>query len=141
MNEYEFAMVLGFVLAVCVLLFLIGSAVTQRAWAFVDDSKVGNNNFAMVKICSLFGLKPNSEGSCWNYSNEKNDKKSDGDVPLLKVLLFSFLSPIFVLLAYKAYVITLFIFTLLILMFIARMAFRGKKLFNKHIKDKDAHRS
>ena len=137
MNEFEIALTAGACLAAIYLAGFLVSSLIQRACAFINDSKKAENNFLMKKVCLIFGLKP-SENTRHNYEGGWMECSS-GEVPFFLALIALVFSPIVALIAFKLYPVTLSIFLLLSLIYIARMVVRGRKLFNKHIKDKYAH--
>jgi len=145
MNEYQIALLIGASCAGLLFLTIVLSGIVQRLYGFVNDSDRSDYNFIIKRICKVFGLKPTN--GCWSFDACKgsgwisdSSGESAGDLPLVISFLSALAFPLLALIAFKLYALTLSIFLFIALMFLARIVVRGKKLFNKHIKDKDAHK-
>ena len=90
----------------------------QWCYAWVDDSKVGYNPLT-VKLCELTG-----------YS------QCDKDMAYIKTVCVFFFLPLALSFPYLLLTIVVGI----VIAHLARMCFRHRKLFDKHIKDVDAHK-
>ena len=168
MNEYQIAIAAGVTLFACIIMAYILCWILQRAWAWVDDSKAKNVNWLISKTpCkwkypvynasgeNLKKLAENKEEIFGYAKDKKNHNKSVHDglregvdyvythnisATYLPFLFIAFILPIVALITFKFYPVTLFIVSIVSIAFLSRFALRSKKLFNKHIKDKDAHK-
>jgi len=94
-----------------------------------------------------FGYAKNKDFSGTGINDKQSlergvDYKYSHDVysGLWVVALASSIAPVALLVAYSLYAITLFFVSTALIMYISRMIVRHKKLFDKHIKDTDAHK-
>ena len=145
LNLYQQALVLG----VCILIVSIAAYfitwVGQWCYAWLDDSKTGKDNLIILKLSKLFGYEDASlqshYHSSWRYRSTSNPKVvTDGEafffvpattlafVPLAIVIFLDFLC------------FSLTVAGLVLMAHLARMCFRHKKLFNKHVNDTGAHK-
>ena len=168
MNEYQIAIIVGGGVLLAWLCAYLFSWVVQLAWAFIDDNKASKRNWLETKVnFSKYkypvynewrdeGLeKAIADGEePHKYSKNKADKnKKARDVDsdnckygfnraggIFTVSALSSLVPLVAVFSFNFYPVALFIVTLLSVIYITRMIVRGKKLFNKHVADKDAHK-
>lgn len=105
-------------------------------WAWVDDSKAPDKNPLINKSMKLMGW---NDGN-WLYRYLKDGEGSDGGrgffFPFFGLVLF----PPLLVSAMAIYPVTLSIVLAYFIALIARFARRHKKLFDKHLKDPEAHK-
>ena len=106
------------------------------AWAWVDDSQAPSNNPLINKAMKVMGWKDGN----WIYRYLKDGEGSDGERGFLFPLLALILVPPFVASAIAVYPVTLAVFLAYLIARLARFARRHKKLFDKHLKDPEAHK-
>lgn len=107
------------------------------SWAWIDDAKAPRTNPLIKFVMHLRGY----DDGDWVWKFRKGDKKSDGESGFFYPLLALLVGPLFVVTAVTIYPVTLAALTLFLLARLARFARRHKKLFDKHIKDPDAHKA
>jgi len=141
---------------------------SQYTWAFINDSRVGEINWLSSKInyskyrypvYSVWGgeelktaIKENHKP--YAYSKNKEDKnKNSSHVNsdnykwefetyggILTVSVLTSLIPFCIVLAFEFYPVTLFAVTIAAVIYLARFAMRGKKMFDSHVNNKGAHK-
>lgn len=108
-------------------------------WAWIDDRKTPSQNplieFAMAKM----GWEKAHNRSIFIY-RKGSDGCSDGACGFFYPLVAIAVAPASITLMILLYPLTLSIFLACLLARLARFARRHKKLFDKHIKDPDAHK-
>ncbi|MBF8732838.1 MULTISPECIES: hypothetical protein [Pseudomonas] len=121
------------------LVVLLGKA-WRHAWAWIDDSRPGRNP-VLELMARLRGWTPwDTQGSSSIYLWWK-DKKGETKTDAFSWLFFiAFWVPLSIYLVVKLYALALFVASLVAIAFVARFARRHKKLFDKHIKDPEAHK-
>jgi len=132
--------VAGVALAVaCGLIILLGKA-WRHAWGWIDDSEPGRNPvlelIARLRGWTTFETKGTTSTYLW-WKDKKGETRTDPFIDLFLVVLFT---PLSIYLVFKLYALALFVVSLLAIAFVARFARRHKKLFDKHIKDPEAHK-
>ena len=148
------AFILGVIFLGVILAILLLGYLWTFAWAYLDDgdSKIKNPAFALFK--SVTGFYPvKTWGDTWGFVRNKEydgRKKAHAQEAGIKVyddFLISFgipvliaASPLITLLAVAFYPVTLTIFTLYSVMFVARSVRRLAKRFTKHTTDPNAHK-
>lgn len=168
MNEYQIAVVCGIGLGLCWLLAYLLCWLGQWAWAWVDDSEISLENWLAKRVNfskwkypvhndygeALKRAAKNGKKPFGWAKEKKHEHKSVGElkhgkeyvysherVPgILSLILLSMALPMFVLIAFKLYSVALIILTLMVIAWVARFSRRHKKLFDKHITDKEAHK-
>jgi hypothetical protein len=105
-------------------------------WAWVDDSKAPKKNPLINLAMSRMGW---GEGD-WLWSYKKGSHNSDGGRGFFFPLIALILLPPFISSAIAVYPITLAVFLAYLIARLARFARRHKKLFDKHLKDPEAHK-
>ena len=105
-------------------------------WAWIDDSEASEKN-PLIKISMLrMGWVERD----WIFSYEKGDKVSDGACGFFFPLVALILIPPFAAMAVAAYPVSLAAILAYLVARVARFARRHKKLFDKHLKDPEAHK-
>lgn len=137
MNIFQIAFVIGVFIFLGWIAAYILCWGAQRTWAWIDDSKVGEHNKMIELLARLWGYK--RAGGCYSYEHKTTYKRSDGDGPFFITGVSVALVPLLVVCAFTFYPVTIGVLTSLALAFLTRMARRHKKLFDKHVTDKDAH--
>ncbi len=169
MNEYEIALSAGGVIfAFCISAYIF-TWLIQWAWAWLDDAKVSESNWLEEKLRftkwkyplhNAFGdelkeaIKSNRKPFAYAKDEKLKNKSVHGLVcdkdykythninsSIWLTTLVASLSPILFLFAFKVYPLTLAIITIVLIAFTARFARRNKKMFDSHVKDKDAHKA
>ena len=107
------------------------------SWAWIDDSEAPTANHLISFVMRRMGW---SDGDRW-FRFRKGDQISDGASGFFYPLLTLVFAPTLAVLAVKIYPATLAALTLFLMARLARFARRHKKLFDKHIKDPDAHKA
>jgi len=139
MNEYQMALIGGVAIAAMWIVAYFLCWCCQWAWAWVDDEEVGNENlwvtFLAVKVWKLELRNSGADypyyGSSWG--------SSDGIEAYCGSLIISALAPVFFVWCFNFYVVVLFVLSLIFLMQLTRFARRQKKLFDKHVTNKEIH--
>jgi len=133
---YGFAVAIGLLLSVAWVACYILSWVWAWTWAWIDDSKSPRNNPLLSRTMKLMGWK---EGD-WLYGYLKGGNGSDGESAFFYPLLALLTAPCLGLTILVFYPLAIGIAGAFGLAHITRFARRHKKLFDKHIKDPDAHK-
>lgn len=113
------------------------------AWAWIDDADSPERNPIIDWSMGILGFMVASRERCWAYVGEGDEwsgRVSDGAIGFFAPMLILFLGPIILALSFLFYPVTLTIFCLYLIARLARFARRHKKLFDKHIKDPEAHK-
>ena len=140
LNEYGLAIGLGVILFVLCVVVIIAESLWYSLFSFIDESEKPKHSKIITKLALSMGYTEREYISCFRFYDSEQELKG-GFWPFMKHALILSLSPILILLAFKLYAITLFLVSATALLFLARFAFRAKKLMNKHIADKDAHKA
>jgi hypothetical protein len=129
---------LGFPLAALLMLAVLGGLVWSKAWAWIDDSEPGRNPVNDM-LARLRGWTPytTESGSYFWWKDKKGETKCD---VIFAYAFTTLLLPLATFLSIKFYPLLLTVLTLLLLAYVARFARRHKKLFDKHLKDPEAHK-
>lgn len=145
LNAYEIAIGSGVIILAGWLVAYILCWVGQWAWAWVDDSKAGENNLIVKLILEKIFEFKFEQNPGYKYVKDiawvKGGKKSE--YRELYVFKFCFMTasiPLFIVLTLDFYYVALTIASISLLAILARFARRHKKLFDKHIVDKEAHK-
>lgn len=150
------ALALGGVFLGAILSILIIGYLWTFAWAYLDDgeSNIKNPVFALFKrITGFYPVTWCSSGGTFGYVRSKEHEGQDfasartqgvrvydGFLMCITVPAIIFLLPLLTLLAVAFYPVTLTIFTLYTLMFVARSGRRLSKKFTSHTIDPNAHK-
>lgn len=135
LDPLGWAAVAGFVLGFCwFAIYLFGWA-WDWAWSWIDDSEASSRNPVIRWVMARRGWQ---EGEYGGY--EKGGERSFGESAFFCPLIFFVTGPVFALLAITFYPVTIGLICLYLIARLARFARRHKKLFDKHVKDPDAHR-
>jgi len=170
MNEYEISFFIGGCILIVGIMLYVLSWVIQWAWAWVDDTKASDENWISSKcksskwkypVYNAFGeglasaIKENAKP--FGFAKDKANKNkavtnlkegvdyvySHSDLASSRYCLYVFismLSPIVAVLSFKVYNIVMALMIIVMVAYLARFAKRSKKLFDKHVKDKGAHK-
>lgn len=128
------AFALGSGLVILWFLLLVIARIWVSVWAWIDDSKPSSKNPITRRVMRLLGYE--EDGCAWAYRNPATREVSDGEIGTFLPACALFLAPFALLL----YPITIGVMTAFALAHIARFTRRHKKLFDKHLKDPDAHK-
>ena len=139
LNEFGMAIGLGVILFVLCVAIIVIEALWGVIFSFIDESEAPKRSKIIHKLALSMGFTVRCETSFWGFYDSKNQMQS-GCWVFMKHSLSLSLSPVLILIAFKLYAITLFLLSATALLFLARFAFRAKKLMNKHIADKGAHK-
>jgi len=137
MNEYKIAILCGGIIVIGWIVAYVLCWIGQWAWAWVDDSKVGQRNLIVKYLANKNGFD-DYHGSVFDYKGKKKGY-SDGLWSFMRAFLFTVTLPFVLLMTIKLYPIALAILCMALVAWVARFSRRHKKLFDKHIVDKDAH--
>lgn len=119
------------------------------AWAWIDDCDTPSHNPLVAKVMELMGYEKDSGVWAYKKIKEKVELKfstytsfyeSDGERGFFYPLIVFLVGPSICLIAFVLYPLTIGVVTAFALAHLARFARRHKKLFDKHIKDPDAHK-
>ena len=139
-----FALVMGVALAIGWALLLLSASIWQRVWRWVDDDDGPKKpNYFIAKVMTWLGFTRDRASSCFPWQRKGggcSDDISAGDCAIWYPLLALLVAPLVVALCIRFYPIALAAGTLYLLARLARFARRHKKLFDKHIKDPEAHK-
>lgn len=128
---------LGFAAAMLFLIATWAGAAWVHVWAWIDDGEPGSNPVAVL-IARLRGWEPYATGpGVWTKPDGRSAHSMDVYFP---VLLTAFFLPAVLILGFEFYPFVLTGLALLAVAHVARFARRHKKLFDKHVKDPDAHK-
>lgn len=148
-NAFPIAGGLGVILAIGWIASLLLCQLWNWVWAWIDDAKPSSHNPLVAKVMQWMGYekddgvysyKKAKETVQLTYSTYTSYSHSDGEKGFFLPLLILFTGPIIILLAIAIYPVTIGIATAFALARLARFARRHKKLFDKHIKDPEAHK-
>ena len=139
LNEFGLAIGLGVILFVLCVASIIIEALWGFIFSFIDESEKPKHSKIITKLALSMGYTEREYCTSFRFYDSNNEMQ--GSLwPFMKHALALSLSPILILIAFKLYAITLFLLSAAALLFLARFAFRAKKLMSKHIADKDAHK-
>ena len=124
----------------CAMLLIVGlGKVWRHVWGWIDDSEPGRNPVLEFMARLRGWTQYDTEGSSkylW-WKDKKGESQPD-------VLLFFFpitiFAPLAIYLGITLYPLLLTALTLLVVAYVARFARRHRKLFDKHLKDPEAHK-
>ncbi|MEQ4254280.1 hypothetical protein [Pseudomonas syringae] len=129
---------LGFPLVTLLMLGVLGGLIWAKTWGWIDDSKPGRNP-VLELMARLRGWVPytTEHGGYFWWKDKEGATKCD---VVFAYAFTAFLLPLATFLSIKFYPVLLTALTLLLLAYVARFARRHKKLFDKHLKDPEAHK-
>ena len=135
------ALAAGFFLALVWIASIVGSKLWAMTWNWIDDgdSKVEFNPLVLAVMRRL-GYTNDRDSSCYPYQKNKGEDISDGSRAVFFPLLLLLFSPLAIVIGYRLYPLTIAAITLFLLARLARFARRHRKLFDKHLKDPEAHK-
>ena len=166
----RFTVTTGFSISALWVVGFVLSWIVQWSWSGVDDTIVegGSWLWGNINLCKFrypifnndnngsredfkrgkkpFGYSKNKSdegGSCWEVNDK--DQVYPWEAPMMiggqiQVVFFTSLSPFIILTSITLYPLTIGIATTLSIAYLARFVRRHKKLFDKHIVDKEAHK-
>lgn len=140
LNEFGLAIGLGVILFVLCVAVIAIETLWGILFSFIDESEKPKHSKIITKLALSMGYTERECCTSFRFYDSKKELQG-GFWPFMKHALALSLSPILILIAFKLYAITLFLLSATALLFLARFAFRAKKLMNKHIADKDAHKA
>jgi len=115
-----------------------------RAWNWIDDNDQPIKiNPLLAWIMRRLGYEKASyetHQTFMSWSTPDGKKKTDGEFAFFIPLLILFWAPTAIYIGLWLYPVTLAAITLFLIAYVARFARRHRKLFEKHLKDPDAHR-
>ena len=138
-NIYQSALEVGGCIAVLLILGLLITRICQHIYAWLDDSKVAKRNVFVVKLNSLWGYEPPESWGFYKIKKGGSTMNSGEAGPLLSALVCGLL-PLLVVLALHHIFFTLTVLGFIAAAHLARFCLRHKKLFDKHLTDKEAHK-
>ncbi|HDS0956592.1 hypothetical protein [Pseudomonas sp.] len=139
-NYFALACGLGLLLGLAWFALYLLSWAWVWSWAWMDDSKPPKRNPLIEAVNKYRGLEP-GQGICCKYGYQgKDGERKDGEGGFFYPFLALALGPLALLVAFKLYPVVLAAATALAVAHVARFARRHKKLFDKHIKDPEAHK-
>lgn len=107
-------------------------------WAWIDDAEAPKSGAIIHFLVMQRGFKEH-DGFHFKYKSDDGDY-SDGWLEFFLPMVILVLAPPVLLLSFLLWPLTLSIFGLYLTARLARFARRHKKLFDKHIKDPEAHK-
>lgn len=109
-------------------------------WAWIDESPKSNfNPFNAFVMSVFFGYKVTSPTNRYYYCKKEIRTSIDGDKGVIATSIFFAIFPLIVIATIYNPMVLVVLGSLIALSYLARYARRNKKLFDKHIKDKNAH--
>ena len=139
MNEYEIAgVVSGSIAAIWILVYIL-CWVGQWAWAWVDDAKVHKGNLIVGFLAKKYGFVDDGDKELY-YHHPVIGGHGEGFIPFVGTLGVTSLIPVCLVVTFNFYPIVLSVLLFFVFAMLARFSRRHKKLFDKHIEDKDAHK-
>lgn len=137
-NPFAIAGVIGFLLALGWIAINILCWAWNWIWAWIDDSEPQKSGAIIHFLAMRRGFKIHKS----EYFKYRSDDGyySNGWAELLLPMVILFFGPAIFLLGFLLYPLTLSAFGLYLTARLARFARRHKKLFDKHVKDPDAHK-
>lgn len=105
----------------------------SHTWAWIDDCEPEENPFVNL-LAKMRGWEPVGYGV---WKDRKGEWQCD---PYLAFFPITFAGPAVIFISLKLYPVTLTILALVATAHVARFARRNKKLFDKHLKDPEAHK-
>lgn len=141
-NAYQIAIGSGLIILAGWIVAYLLCWIGQWAWAWVDDSKAGDNNVLISKILTkVFGLEYKKDRfNDMEWHSKSGSRVFEYGLYVCMFWVLTSLIPLAIVLCIKFYYVALSLFSLCCLMFLSRFARRHKKLFDKHVKDKEAHK-
>lgn len=137
-------MLCGAALALFWIVIVLLSKFGSRAWNWIDDNEQPIKiNPLLAWIMRRLGYEKatyETHQTFMSWSTPDGKKKSDGEFAFFIPLLILFWAPTAIYIGLWLYPVTLAAITLFLIAYIARFARRHRKLFEKHLKDPDAHR-
>ena len=139
-NNFSAAGLLGLLLGLAWFALYVLSWAWVWIWAWMDDSKSSKRNPLIKKVNKWRGLEPGG-GVCAKHGYEDKDgNKKDGEGGFFYPFLALLFGPTALLLMFMLYPLTLSVVTGFAIAHLARFARRHKKLFDKHLKNPEAHK-
>lgn len=108
-------------------------------WAWIDDRETPTDNPIIEFTMKKMGWVKGKKYSCFTYAKGEM-KRSDGACGFFYPMFAVAIGPTLIMLMILLYPLTLSILLACLLARLARFARRHKKLFDKHIKDPNAHK-
>jgi len=168
MNEYEISFYCGGAILLVWLFAYLFSWAVQCAWAFIDDSKVSERNWFADKVefskykyplhneygeglerairekQKPFAYSKNKRDKDKRYQDvAEKDKKYDWQVygGIFTTAMLSAWIPFAIVLSFNFYPVFLFLTSSFAVAYLSRFARRSKKLFDKHVNNKEIHKA
>lgn len=138
---FLFIPILGYI-ATAVGIYVL-TAITQRLWAWVDDSKPSRHNWYVRSIMRIYGYKPRNE-NCEYYdplsgSGSICDASDCFSVVAVLPFFVTYILCSLIFVSILQPLVPVVLGVLVALLFIARFVRRLSKVVTKHIEDPDAH--
>jgi len=137
-TPFGFAGGIGILLALGWIAINILCWIWNWTWAWIDDSEPEKSGAIINFLALSRGFKAH-KSEYLKYKSECGDY-SNGWVEFFAPMLLLLIGPVIFLIAFLLYPLTLSIFGLYLTARLARFSRRHKKLFDKHLKDPDAHK-
>lgn len=146
LNIYQQALVIGGLLCLIPIVAYVIGWLCYHVYAWLDDGKMPEETLVTKAIVKLWGLSYRSTdekrarilGHRYRYGG-KGDWQTDGCSPIFVTSVILGLLPIIIILILDFILAAAIVVGSITVAHLARMCFRHRKLFDKHIKDKDAH--
>lgn len=139
-----FALAMGLALAVGWVLLLAITSIWQAVLRWVDDDESPKKpNYFIAKVMNRLGFTMDRDSRAYPWQRKGGDRTGDisgGDCAFWYPLLALLWTPLLIALCIRVYPVALTVATLYLVARLARFARRHKKLFDKHIKDPEAHK-
>ncbi|PRA53200.1 MULTISPECIES: hypothetical protein [Pseudomonas] len=135
------ALVIGALLAIAWIALIVGSKVWQLTWNWIDDdeSRVECNPLVFAVMRRL-GYTRDRDSTSYPYQKGDGEKISDGSLAVVLPLFLLLVCPLAIVVGFRLYPLVIAAITLFLIARLARFARRHKKLFDKHLKDPEAHK-
>lgn len=137
-SPFAFAGGIGILLALGWIAVNVLCWIWNWSWAWIDDSDPQKSGAIIHFLALSRGFKIH-KSEYFKYRSECGEY-SNGWLEFFAPMVILCLGPTIFLIAFLLYPITLSIFGLYLTARLARFARRHKKLFDKHIKDPEAHK-
>ena len=137
LNEFVLAIALGCIFFALFILVFIFERIWFKLYGFINDSKEVEHSKIIRYLCLRKGYTDRVSSCYW--FDTPGGGISDGTGSFFQCALLFLASPIVLLIAFKLYALSLFILSSIALLYLARFAFRAKKVMSKHISNEAIH--
>lgn len=137
-SPFALAATIGTILSSVWMCAYLLSWIWAWAWAWVDDAKTPERSPLIDATMRFFGYEIDGERS-WYRAYIKNGRGTDGSFGFFAPNFILFFAPLIMVASFLYYPVTIGAFCLYLTARLGRFA-RRQKLFDKHIKDPEAHK-